>query len=86
MKLPNSVLTFTANDEERKNQIESLKKYLNVLDEREYKIISLRYGLNNEIEHTQKEISRKYNISRSYVSRIEKRALIKLLNEFKKHN
>ncbi len=70
---------------EKKQQIDSLTKYLNVLDEREYKIISLRYGLNNEIEHTQKEISKEYNISRSYVSRIEKRALIKLLNEFKKH-
>lgn len=71
---------------EKKQQIDSLRNYLQVLDEREYKIISLRYGLNNEIEHTQKEISKKYKISRSYVSRIEKRALIKLLNEFKKHN
>ncbi|MBE6131870.1 MAG: sigma-70 family RNA polymerase sigma factor [Erysipelotrichaceae bacterium] len=71
---------------EKKQQIESLRKHLHVLDEREYKIISLRYGLNNEIEHTQKEISKKYKISRSYVSRIEKRALIKLLNEFKKNN
>lgn len=71
---------------ERKNDIEKLLKYLQVLDEREYKIISLRYGLNNNIEHTQKEISKEYHISRSYVSRIEKRALIKLLNEFKKNN
>lgn len=66
-------------------KISKLTKYLSVLDEREYKIISLRYGLNNEIEHTQKEISKKYKISRSYVSRIEKRALIKLLNEFNKN-
>lgn len=71
---------------EKKQKIEALTRYLNVLDEREYQILSLRYGLNNEVEHTQKEISRQYKISRSYVSRIEKRALIKLLNEFKKHN
>lgn len=70
----------------RNEQLDLLKKYIHVLDEREYKIISLRYGLNNQIEHTQKEISKKYHISRSYVSRIEKRALIKLLNEFKKNN
>ena len=50
------------------------------------KIISLRYGLNNGTEYTQKEISKMYNISRSYVSRIEKRALTKLLSEFKKNN
>ncbi len=67
---------------QKKQEIEALTKYLDILDEREYKIISLRYGLGKEIEHTQKE----YHISRSYVSRIEKRALIKLLNEFKKHN
>lgn len=67
-------------------QLKSLAKYLNVLDEREMKIISLRYGLNNGTEYTQKEISKMYNISRSYVSRIEKRALTKLLSEFKKNN
>ena len=74
------------NSIDKNEKINLLKKYLNVLDERELKIISLRYGLNNEVEHTQREISKKYHISRSYVSRIEKRALIKLLNEFKKSN
>ena len=49
-------------------------------------IISLRYGLNNNEELTQREIAKKYKISRSYVSRIEKRALTKLLAEFKLHN
>ena len=71
---------------EKKLKINALRRYLEVLDEREMKIISLRYGLEGEIEHTQKEISKKYNISRSYVSRIEKRALTKLLSEFKKNN
>ena len=44
----------------------------------------MRYGLNNSEELTQKEISKKLKISRSYVSRIEKRALTKILKEFLK--
>ena len=68
------------------DKISVLKQFYNVLDEREMEILSLRYGLNNENEHTQKEVAKKYNISRSYVSRIEKRALTKLLQEFKKNN
>ena len=49
-----------------------------ILDDREYYIISRRYCINNEAEMTQREIAREINISRSYVSRIEKRALEKL--------
>ncbi|MDY2888273.1 MAG: RNA polymerase sporulation sigma factor SigK [Candidatus Caccosoma sp.] len=67
------------------NKITLLKNYLNVLDDLEYKIISLRYGLNNKKEYTQKEIGKLLNISRSYVSRIEKRAINKLLYEFKRN-
>lgn len=48
------------------------------LNEREQEIITLRYGLTSEYEVTQREIGRKLGISRSYVSRIEKRALEKL--------
>ena len=48
------------------------------LNDREREIIILRYGLLNEHEVTQREIGRKLGISRSYVSRIEKRALEKL--------
>ena len=48
------------------------------LSEREREIITLRYGLTSEYEVTQREIGRKLGISRSYVSRIEKRALEKL--------
>ena len=58
---------------------------MQVLDDRELEILSLRYGLRKEKEHTQREIAKMYSISRSYVSRIEKRALTKLLQEFKKH-
>jgi RNA polymerase sporulation-specific sigma factor len=49
-----------------------------VLHGREKTVIELRYGLNGHEEMTQREISKKLNISRSYVSRIEKKALSKL--------
>lgn len=71
---------------EFKDNIRSLSKYLNVLSKRELEIIKMRYGLLNEEEKTQKEISKKLHISRSYVSRIEKRALIKMLREFIRNN
>ena len=71
---------------EFKDNIRSLFKYLNVLNKRELEIIKMRYGLLNEEEKTQKEISKKLHISRSYVSRIEKRALIKMLREFIRNN
>ena len=69
-----------------KNNIKLLKKYFNILNEREKEIIIKRYGLNNQDEITQKEIAKNLGISRSYVSRIEKRALTKLLREFIKNN
>ena len=49
-----------------------------VLDKRERQIIIMRYGLSGKGEHTQHEIAKILGISRSYVSRIEKRALEKL--------
>ena len=49
-----------------------------VLDEREREIIKYRYGLSNNGVLTQQEIADKYNISRSYVSRIETKSLLKL--------
>ncbi len=61
-----------------------LKKYFGVLTPREREIVVKRYGLNNQKETTQKEIAKELGISRSYVSRIEKRALTKLLREFMK--
>ncbi len=63
-----------------------LKDYFQVLSPREKEILIKRYGLLNEEEQTQKEIAKKLNISRSYVSRIEKRALTKVLREFLKNN
>ena len=73
-------------DISEKDNIKLLKEYYKVLNDREKEIINKRYGLNNEDEKTQKEIAKEYNISRSYVSRIEKRALMKMLREFIKNN
>lgn len=62
--------------------IELLFKYLDVLNKREKDIIIKRYGLFNNPYRTQKTIAKELKISRSYVSRIEKRALSKLYKEF----
>lgn len=61
---------------EEKNRL--LHESLKILDEREAEIINRRFGLNGCFVETQKEISKSLKISRSYVSRIEKRALSKL--------
>jgi RNA polymerase sporulation-specific sigma factor len=60
---------------------DSIEKVLNLLPdlaEREYEIITRRFGLNNRKPETQRQIAKSLNISRSYVSRIEKRTLMKL--------
>lgn len=74
-----------ASDIYTKDNISLLKDYFNILTEQEKQIIIKRYGLNNKDEITQKEIAKELGISRSYVSRIEKRALTKLLREFIKN-
>lgn len=63
---------------EHNYKINELRKALNILNSRELEIIELRYGLNGKKAYTQKEIAKSMNISRSYVSRIEKRALMRL--------
>ena len=68
-----------------KDNISLLKDYFKILTPQEKKIIIKRYGLNNTNEITQKEIAKDLGISRSYVSRIEKRALTKMLREFIKN-
>ena len=69
----------------KEDNIKSLQKYLTILSNREKEIIVKRYGLNNTKALTQKEIAKEMKISRSYVSRIEKRALTKMLKEFIKN-
>lgn len=67
-----------------KDLIEKLNKYMDVLTPREKLILKKRYGLDNTPEETQNDIAASLKISRSYVSRIEKRALTKILKEFLK--
>ena len=82
LKTPNPDFAL---DIHTQDNIKLLKKYFNVLSDREKDIIIKRYGLNGKNEITQKEISKQLGISRSYVSRIEKRALTKMLREFIKN-
>lgn len=68
---------------ETKMQIKTLyEKMKETLKARERKILELRYGLYNSQVYTQKEIAKMMNISRSYVSRIEKKAVKKLAASF----
>lgn len=68
-------------------KIEKSKIYknLDILDDREKEVVIGRFGLEHGgDERTQREIAKELGISRSYVSRIEKRALMKLYHEFYK--
>lgn len=68
---------------ERKEKLRLLPTILgSVLEDREREILFLRYGLSDGRERTQREIAAMLGISRSYVSRIEKKALQKLQNEY----
>jgi RNA polymerase sporulation-specific sigma factor len=64
-----------------KLQEEKIKQKMEALSWREREVIEMRYGLFNGFKETQREIARKLGISRSYVSRIEKRAVKKLIRE-----
>ena len=76
-------------DEIQKNLDDELDRELLVLaleklNDREKEIVKLRYGLFGEKTLTQREIAKKLNISRSYVSRIEKKIVSTLRKKFKK--
>jgi len=68
----------------KNDNIKLLKEYMRVLSSREREVLNKRYGLDGNEEITQKQIAKKLGISRSYVSRIEKRAITKILREFLK--
>ena len=78
-------------EEKQKDEIEDLELGRNIrrllpamdkcLTERERRILTLRYGIFGKKEHTQQEVGEMLGISRSYVSRMEKRALRKLAQE-----
>ena len=65
----------------KKDNVLLLNDYIEVLTDREKDIIEKRYGLYGNIPKTQKMIAHDMNISRSYVSRIEKKVLTDIKNE-----
>ena len=66
----------------KNDNIKLLREYMKILTPREKEVLTKRYGLDGNDEITQKEIAKDLGISRSYVSRIEKRAITKILREF----
>ncbi len=89
-----SLLDILENDSESvlekvelKMQVKKLySKMQSILKGRERKVLELRYGLSNSSSKTQREIANMLDISRSYVSRIEKKAIKKLSKEWKNEN
>lgn len=65
----------------KKMEIRSMLKLLDVLDPRERRVVELRFGLLDGEEWTQNEVAEQLRISRSYVSRLEKRALLKMFHQ-----
>ena len=61
-----------------------LRQAVKELPERERKIVKMRYGLDGEKELTQKEVANLMGISQSYISRLEKRIMLRLRNEILK--
>ena len=66
---------------EARLQEEKIKNKLGALSRRERQVVEMRYGIFTGLKETQRDIARKLGISRSYVSRIEKRAVNKLIRE-----
>ena len=65
--------------------ISVLRFVLSQLPDREREIILMRYGLNGHKELTQKEVAQKLGISQSYISRLEKKIMLRLKKEFIRH-
>lgn len=74
-----------ADELDYKVKASKLNQYINSeLNEREKKIITLRYGLDGNEPLTQREVAAMLGISRSYISRIEKKALLTLRKRYEK--
>ena len=70
-------------DIDYKNKLrKSIEIINNIKNKRDRKIIIMRYGLDGKSPKTQREVAKELNISRSYVSRIEKRIIETIRNEF----
>ncbi|MCM1298774.1 MAG: RNA polymerase sporulation sigma factor SigK [[Eubacterium] siraeum] len=85
-------ITDVSKEVDLRIDLQKLYRYINeTLDEREKLILCNRYGLNStkgvpNKALTQREVAQKLNISRSYVSRIEKKALKKLADRFERND
>lgn len=71
---------------EARLQEEKVRDKLDTLTRRERQVIEMRYGIFTGLKETQRDIAKKLGISRSYVSRIEKRAVNKLIKEIRIEN
>ena len=71
------LLLIVENSYKRKRLVEKIRK----LNHREKHVLELRYGLFSGFRKTQREIARKMGIFRSYVSRIKKKAIQRLIKE-----
>lgn len=61
-------------------------KFIDKLENREREIMRMRFGMHDGKEHTQKEVADKIGISQSYISRLEKKIILRLRKEMKKNN
>lgn len=78
-----SVFSQVEKSIQREKFIKCLKSFLT---QREYFILSMRYGLDNGVSYPQREVAKKLGISRSYISRIEKRAIEKARENLNKED
>ena len=89
---PLTVEDIISDDEDIVDELEKKRKWAvissfinDMQDKREKQILILRYGLNNKKPLTQREVAQRLNISRSYVSRIEKKVLTDLADKFEEY-
>lgn len=71
-------------DIELEDEKNLLLRTVNSMSERERTIMSMRFGLNGQRERTQKEVADALGISQSYISRLEKKIIVRLKNEIEK--
>ena len=60
-------------------------KFIDKLENREREIMKMRFGMYDGKEHTQKEVADRIGISQSYISRLEKKIILRLRKEMKKN-
>ena len=75
---------IVADKVEMSMEYEQVLGKMHILSKREKDVLVMRFGLNQDKPLTQREIGKKLGISRSYVSRIEKKALEKLRSQYEK--